>query len=454
MSTNEAMARTGPVPNHKRNHRIGGWLPRDHKIIRQHVKQVVKRAQDAKLDYVPPIIDLKNLVDNNPTIYMLFNEMLAEVPPTYVTDPSGHFEIRDVKTLLDAINYQIQSPISYNDSPQIGTPINAILDWPMGTKAGFAVFLRDDVNACFSAILNYWGNYLQTPASVSTVTTAEVPEGWLSTAAQNDDESPGLHNFLKTYIVPDPNDVHYGFFSWDDFFTRKFQPGLRPVACPENSKVIASAAESTPFYIQENVQLQDSFWAKDQHYALDYLLGDSEMAKHFVGGTVYQAFLSADSYHNWHAPVSGKFLKPPTLLPGTYYSEPLLWGFSPDDEDQPADPDAAADARSQGYISCVAKRGVAFIQPDDASLGLIAVVMIGMAEVSSIEFDKLDHFDKGQEFGRFHFGGSTHCLVFGPGVKFVPEEIATPLDPSHKSISQPPVPVCSKLGTLIPIEGR
>jgi phosphatidylserine decarboxylase len=61
---------------------------------------------------------------------MLFSEMLVEVPPTgnYNVDPSLQPEIRDVHTLLQAINYQIQSPISYNDSPQIGTPINAILD--------------------------------------------------------------------------------------------------------------------------------------------------------------------------------------------------------------------------------------------------------------------------------------------------------------------------------------
>ncbi len=29
------------------------------------------------------------------------------------------------------------------------------------------------------------------------------------------------------------------------------------------------------------------------------------IAEHFTGGTVYQAFLSALSYHRWHAPVDG-----------------------------------------------------------------------------------------------------------------------------------------------------
>lgn len=29
-------------------------------------------------------------------------------------------------------------------------------------------------------------------------------------------------------------------------------------------------------------------------------------AKHFEGGTVYQAFLSAMNYHIWHSPVDGE----------------------------------------------------------------------------------------------------------------------------------------------------
>lgn len=91
---------------------------------------------------------------------------------------------------------------------------------------------------------------------------------------------------------------------------------------------------------------------------------------------------------------------------------------------------------------------MAFIQPDDPTLGLVALVMIGMAEVSSVDFDDLEHFDKGQEIGRFHFGGSTHCLIFGPDVKFNPEAIAVPKDPSHGDLDQNAVPVCKRLGTL------
>jgi len=32
---------------------------------------------------------------------------------------------------------------------------------------------------------------------------------------------------------------------------------------------------------------------------------DGKFVKDFVGGTVYQAYLSAENYHRWHSPVSG-----------------------------------------------------------------------------------------------------------------------------------------------------
>ncbi len=36
------------------------------------------------------------------------------------------------------------------------------------------------------------------------------------------------------------------------------------------------------------------------------MLDNDPLVDKFVGGTIYQAFLSALSYHRWHAPVSGK----------------------------------------------------------------------------------------------------------------------------------------------------
>ncbi|GKT30771.1 Phosphatidylserine decarboxylase-related like protein, partial [Aduncisulcus paluster] len=56
---------------------------------------------------------------------------------------------------------------------------------------------------------------------------------------------------------------------------------------------------------------------------------------------------------------------------------------------------------------------------DNPDIGLMAVMFGGMAEVSSNEITVYEgqHINKGDQLGMFHFGGSTHVLIFRPGVK-------------------------------------
>src|SRR5208283_1127453 len=126
----------------------------------------------------------------------------------------------------------------------------------------------------------------------------------------------------------------------------------------------------------------------------------------FVGGTVYQAFLSAENYHRWHSPVSGT-IKKIQQVPGSYYAEAFSEGFDP-----------AGPNNSQGYIAHVATRALIFIEADNPTIGLMCVVPIGMAEVSScvVTVSEGQRVKKGEQVGYFQFGGSTHCLVFQPEV--------------------------------------
>jgi phosphatidylserine decarboxylase len=137
------------------------------------------------------------------------------------------------------------------------------------------------------------------------------------------------------------------------------------------------------------------------------MLADDSLAPQFVGGTVYQAFLSALSYHRWHSPVSGRVVKA-YVRPGTYYSETLAEGFDP-----------AGPNDSQGYITAVATRAMIFIEADNPAIGLMCFMPVGMAEVSTCDIRVYEgqHVKKGDPLGMFHFGGSTHCLIFRPGVE-------------------------------------
>ena len=73
--------------------------------------------------------------------------------------------------------------------------------------------------------------------------------------------------------------------------------------------MIINACESAPYKIATDVKLADEFWIKGQPYSLRHMFADDPVAEQFVGGTIYQAFLSALSYHRWHSPVSGTIVK-------------------------------------------------------------------------------------------------------------------------------------------------
>jgi phosphatidylserine decarboxylase len=74
---------------------------------------------------------------------------------------------------------------------------------------------------------------------------------------------------------------------------------------------------------------------------------------------------------------------------------------------------------SQGYITEVATRALIFIEADNPDIGPMCIMPVGMAEVSTCQIIVYEgqHVKKGDQLGMFHFGGSTHCLIFRPGVK-------------------------------------
>jgi phosphatidylserine decarboxylase len=154
------------------------------------------------------------------------------------------------------------------------------------------------------------------------------------------------------------------------------------------------------------------------------MLADDESVDQFVGGTVYQAFLSATNYHRWHSPVAGTIVRAFTQQ-GTYYSEADSEG-----------PDAVEPTNSQSYLAHVAARAIILIEADDPVIGLVAFVPVGMSDVSSCmigsDVKPGSHVGKGEELGYFQFGGSTYCLVFRPGAvaDFTLAAIPQPQDPN------------------------
>ncbi len=381
--------------------RVGEWLPSDHAVLETWMDTLIRETDVEKKPLHPVIEDLKRLIENDAEIYMLFNQMFEQVPkkPPYNKDPTGKPQVRDYRHMLRLVNTIMTKAPVYNQTGLVGFPINAILDWSMGTIGGFAAFLNDKVNAQLKKVLNEWGRFLSSSDS-TYVLNKDPHSGWFGADAQK-----AMPNFDKEFIC-DPSQPHHGFKSWDDFFVREFRPGVRPIASPDDGNVIVNACESAPYKVAHHVKRHDRFWIKAQPYSLEHMLANDDLADRFIDGTVYQAFLSALSYHRWHSPVSGRVIKA-YVQEGTYYSETLSEGFDP-----------AGPNDSQGYITEVAARALIFIEADNPDIGLMCVMPVGMAEVSTCQITVYEgqHVKKGDQIGMFHFGGSTHCLIFGPHV--------------------------------------
>lgn len=400
------------MTRHKFN--VGKWLPSDQEFENKWVKKVYEEAKSEENNkLLPPVQALKELIESNRYIWNLFQMMFDEIPQKDVDTPAGTPQVRDYHELLLVLNRLIQRAPEFNTTGLVDTPINAVLDYPMGTRAGYVLFNDPRVNAKMKNILDYWGRYLQSEESSYVLNTSD--KGWLSPYALNEmAKEAGGDNFVDLFAVRS-TDVKQklGYTSWDDFFTRKFKPGIRPVASPDDDDVIANACESAPFRIAHDVPLKAKFWIKGQPYSLIDLLHNDPWTSKFEGGTLYQAFLSALSYHRWNSPVSGKIVKAYNL-DGTYYGEALAQGF-----ENPNGPDKVAANNFQAFLTSTATRAVIFIQADNPKIGLMCFVAVGMGDVSNNEITVRigQHVNKGDQLGMFHFGGSTHVLLFRPEVK-------------------------------------
>jgi phosphatidylserine decarboxylase len=380
--------------HHKRSSRVGHWLPADRKALNAWLAKTREAAGKKTAPVNPVILELQETIEGDPVLLMYFTQMFEQQPSFAPPPDTGDIKIRDYHELLQILDHVLTTAPEFTTVGMVGCPINAVLDFPMITPAGLAAFTSAKLNRALKKVLTAWAQFLDSPASLYVLN--ETPAGWLCPAAFE-----AIH--MDEY-VHDPKAPFYGFQSWNDFFIRRFKPGTRPIAEPHNPKAIVSACESAPFAIATNVKAQDIFWIKSQPYSLQQML-NGHFVEEFLGGTVYQAFLSAENYHRWHSPVAGT-IKMIRHVEGAYYAEAAEEGFDP-----------LGPNNSQGYIAHVNTRALIFIEADEAAIGLVCFVAVGMAEVSScvVSVKEGQHVKKGDEIGFFQFGGSSHCLVFRRG---------------------------------------
>lgn len=378
-------------------YRVGEWLPSDHAFLARWLDAMIRKTQENPKALHPAIAQLQDLIESDPEIFMLFSQMFEQVPrrPPYDRDPTGKPQVRDYPHMLKLMNTIISHAPEFEQTGLVGCPLNAILDWSMGTAAGTAAFLNDRVNAQLKRVLDAWACFLCSRDS-AYVLSEHPTKGWFGADARR-----AMPDFARDFAC-DPAAPHWGYRSWDEFFTRELRDGARPIAAPGDDAVIVNACESAPYRIARRVEYRDRFWIKSQPYSIVHMLANDERAALFAGATIYQAYLCPLSYHRWHSPVTGTITRA-YVKSGSYYAEAASQGFDPEGPND-----------SQSYITEVATRALIFIEADNPAIGLMCVLAVGMAEVSTcqITVHEGQRVKKGDQIGMFHYGGSSHCLIF------------------------------------------
>jgi len=237
-----------------------------------------------------------------------------------------------------------------------------------------------------------WGTFLDTPESI----TAE--------SLQTFYDSP-------MFRMDDYMQMPGGWRTFNQFFARHVRPGARPIEALNDDSVIVAAADST-FVGAWPIDEDSRITVKGVNWSVLELLEGSEYADRFEGGTFTHAFLSTTDYHRLHVPVGGEVLESRVIL-GQVYLDVLAVA------DEATGTTRIETVRhldvqdATGYQFAQA-RGLIVI---DSPVGLVAVLPIGMAQVSSVIMtaDVGRTLHKGEEFSYFQFGGSDHIMVFEAG---------------------------------------
>lgn len=398
--------------------------------INQHLQQLIEHAsyQDNFERAIRTVADQEILELSDITtldqFYFYLDRLVEWIPEIRVWNVRGDIvHERTVYSRLVQFYYYFNQP----ELEALQSPIEPV----DGNKlTPLSVWLRDFAVA--------WGSFLDTGKSARHLESFKyAPEyTW------QDYEKPPEH-----------------YDTFNEFFGRQFSDinRLRPVAKVDDDRTIVFPAESTfvgqwaiTTPVGTPLPAGPSVVVKHIEWSIHELLECSEFAGCFEGGVFCHSFLNTYDYHRLHTPVAGKVVEA-KFIAGQVYLEV---GLKTQDPDAPPDPNIANTIVPNRYLDADDPTGYQFVQCrgllvlETPNLGYVAVLPMGMAQVSSVVFTTPgpDHtpitltdeecaeksyqqqvdavnakiscelvgqqLGKGEMFSLFQFGGSDCVVVF------------------------------------------
>ncbi len=195
--------------------------------------------------------------------------------------------------------------------------------------------------------------------------------------------------FVQQFGIPMEEYESQQFSSFNDFFIRRFKPGMRPFTQAPNE--LAAFAEAR-YFAMDRLDPVQRFPVKGIALTASELLGDRALAAPFERGPAFIARLCPVDYHRFHFPDSGRIATQSHQSGPLHSVNPLALQFKPD-------------------ILVTNERRVSILDTD--GFGRLAYVEVGATMVGKIvhTHPATQPFARGAEKGYFLFGGSTVVML-------------------------------------------
>lgn len=215
-------------------------------------------------------------------------------------------------------------------------------------------------------------------------------DSWMSTFM--------IDSFVKKNHIKMSEYEKKRYRSYNEFFTRKIKASCRPIAM-EPETLIAPCDGKVSAY---PISMDATFQIKDSLYTVESMLRDAELAKKYNGGTCVIIRLTVDNYHRY-CYIDDAIKERNHYIPGRLYTvNPIILKHK-----------NIYKENSRAYCVLKTKNFKDVIQME------VGALMVGKIN----NYHRHAIVQRGQEKGRFEFGGSTVVLLLPPNAVCMDEDI-------------------------------
>lgn len=225
---------------------------------------------------------------------------------------------------------------------------------------------------------------------------------WVSNAAGAVMDSKlsciAIKPFLKRSHINMEEYEERKFCSFNDFFTRKIRDGARPIDMEPSHLISPCDCKLSVYPITQDA----TFRIKGKDYTMESLLRDKKLAQQFEGGTFLLFRLTVGDYHRYSY-VDDGIKSNNVRIPGVYHTV-----------------NPVAGERYPVYKENT--REYSLLESDD--FGKVLMMEVGATMVGRIvNYHGAQQVSRGQEKGRFEFGGSTVILCLQKGAAVIDNDL-------------------------------